>query len=217
MLMTDSVRRELERLVNERGESYAALSQLLGRNAAYIQQFVKRGQPKQLAERDRRMLARYFDVDETLLGADPKEMSPNLPAIRVPRLAVQASAGPGTTVEGEFEVGSFWFDPKWLRQISSAKPNELSIVTVIGDSMAPTLNEGDEVLVARVMAGTKLRDGIHVMRRDDALVIKRMTIGPNGSTLTISSDNPAYPAFPDCPISSISIIGRVIWAGRKFG
>ncbi len=62
----------LDRLIRERGETYGAISRLLGRNAAYIQQFVKRGTPRKLDEADRRLLARYFGVDERLLGGlDP--------------------------------------------------------------------------------------------------------------------------------------------------
>ena len=39
----------LARLIEERGEDYAGLSRLIGRNAAYIQQFIKRGSPRRLA------------------------------------------------------------------------------------------------------------------------------------------------------------------------
>lgn len=58
----DPVRQLLEELMHDRGETYASLSRLLGRNAAYIQQFVQRGVPRRLAEDDRRRLARYFSV-----------------------------------------------------------------------------------------------------------------------------------------------------------
>ena len=47
------VRSALEALCRERGEDYASLSRLIGRNAAYIQQFIKRGTPQRLAEEDR--------------------------------------------------------------------------------------------------------------------------------------------------------------------
>jgi hypothetical protein len=50
----------LERLCVERGEDFAGLSRMLGRNAAYIQQFVRRGVPKRLRDIERRKLARYF-------------------------------------------------------------------------------------------------------------------------------------------------------------
>ena len=47
----------LERLCAERGEDFAGLSRMLGRNPAYIQQFVRRGVPKRLREEERRKLA----------------------------------------------------------------------------------------------------------------------------------------------------------------
>src|SRR3546814_13360797 len=53
---------------HERRENYDALSRLIGRNPSYIQQYIKRGTPRKLSETDRRTLARYFGVDEQLLG-----------------------------------------------------------------------------------------------------------------------------------------------------
>lgn len=67
-----SPRENLVRLAAERGESLASLSALIGRNAAYLQQFVMRGSPKRLADDDRLRLAKFLNVDERLLGArDP--------------------------------------------------------------------------------------------------------------------------------------------------
>jgi hypothetical protein len=43
-------RSALQRLIEERGEDYSSLSRLIGRNAAYIQQYIKRGNPKKLGE-----------------------------------------------------------------------------------------------------------------------------------------------------------------------
>jgi phage repressor protein C with HTH and peptisase S24 domain len=36
-----------------------------------------------------------------------------------------------------------------------------------------------------------------------------------GRRVTVQSDNPAYPDWPDCGLDNIQCIGRVIWAGRK--
>ena len=66
--MTDVVRANLERLCLERGEDFASLSRLVGRNPAYIQQFIRRGTPRRLGETERRALARYFGIDESQLG-----------------------------------------------------------------------------------------------------------------------------------------------------
>ena len=56
----DPARTRLVALSAERGVSLSALSGLLGRNAAYIQQYIRRGSPRQLDEQDRSVLARFF-------------------------------------------------------------------------------------------------------------------------------------------------------------
>jgi phage repressor protein C with HTH and peptisase S24 domain len=33
--------------------------------------------------------------------------------------------------------------------------------------------------------------------------------------MTVQSDNPAYPDWPDCGLDDIKPIGRVIWSGRR--
>ena len=93
----------------------------------------------------------------------------------------------------------------------------LSIIRVEGDSMAPTLNAGDDILVDLGDCDERLRDGIYVLRADDALVVKRLALHPAGRRATVQSDNPAYPDWPDCSIDDLHCIGRVIWAGRKLG
>jgi phage repressor protein C with HTH and peptisase S24 domain len=34
-------------------------------------------------------------------------------------------------------------------------------------------------------------------------------------SVTVQSDNPAYPDWPDCRLDQLNCIGRVIWVGRK--
>src|SRR5688500_13813800 len=68
--LTMDARQMLEQLCRERGQDYASLSRLIGRNSAYIQQFIRRGTPRRLPEIERRLLARHFGVAEQMLGAD---------------------------------------------------------------------------------------------------------------------------------------------------
>ena len=63
-----AIRSRLDALIASRGEDYASLSRLLGRNASYVQQFIKRGVPRRLSESDRRILASHFGIAEHLLG-----------------------------------------------------------------------------------------------------------------------------------------------------
>src|SRR3954452_16184862 len=146
-LMLSDPRLVLERLCAERGEDFAGLSRMLGRNSAYIQQFVRRGVPKRLKEEERRKLARYFSISETLLGGPPDDGTGPNGLVSVVRQAVTVSAGPGSLVTEELAKPYFGFDERWLKALTSTTADRLSIVRVEGDSMAPTLNPGDDILV----------------------------------------------------------------------
>ncbi len=210
--MEQDPRAALERLIMENGDDYAGLSKLVGRNAAYIQQYINRGTPKKLPEAERGILARYFGVDETVLGGlAPLSQSSGIRLI--PKLAVGASAGPGAINEAETLAGKIGFDEKWLRK-QGLDPAKLSLIRVEGDSMSPTLNHGDDIMVDNRAALAAPRDGIHVIRLDDALMVKRIAHGPAGR-VSVLSDNPAYPGWPDVDGASVTIVGRVVWAGRR--
>jgi phage repressor protein C with HTH and peptisase S24 domain len=211
-------REALERLIESRGADYASLSRLIGRNPAYVQQYIKRGTPKRLAEEDRRLLASFFGVAEEVLGAPARDAGGERrnSLVSVPRLDVGASAGPGSLFSGERTNGQIAFDRSWLRSMVG-DPSRLSLIRVEGDSMVPTLSDADEILVDQKDAGERLRDGIYVLRVEDALVVKRVAVGPARGRLSIRSDNPAYPAWPECDRSAVDIVGRVVWAGRRIG
>jgi Peptidase S24-like len=217
----DDVRATLDQLIRDRGDDYASLSRLLGRNAAYVQQFIHRGVPRKLDEDDRRTLAEYFGVAETILGgpvrpiAQSKSRSTARDAvILVPRLEVGASAGPGALGADDAPLGQIGFETRWLRQLT-ANPGALSIIQVSGDSMNPTLADGDDILVDRADAAERIRDGIYVLRVDESLIVKRLAINPAQRSFTVRSDNAAYPAWNDVNPDGIDIVGRVIWTGRR--
>ena len=213
--MPNDPRKVLERLCAERGEDFAGLSRLLGKNPAYIQQFIRRGSPRRLREDERGKLARYFGIAESLLGGpEPVGDAPS-GMIAVARSAVRASAGPGAIPSSEEATPYFAFDRRWLKALTGAAANHLSMIRVEGDSMAPTLNDGDDILIDRRDAAEPLRDGIYVLRIDESLHVKRLAVHPMGRLVTVQSDNPAYSDWPDCAIGDVACIGRVIWAGRK--
>jgi phage repressor protein C with HTH and peptisase S24 domain len=214
-LMSTDPRLVLERLCAERGEDFAGLSRMLGRNPAYIQQFVRRGVPKRLKEEERRKLARYFSVPEAVLGGPKEQPDRNDGLVSVRRHAVSASAGPGAVVGEEMGRPYLAFDERWLKSLTSTPAERLSVVRVEGDSMAPTLNPGDDILIDLGDCGDRIRDGIYVLRAEDALVVKRLALNPVARRVTVQSDNPAYPDWPDCSLEAINCIGRVIWAGRR--
>lgn len=208
----------LERLIRERREDYAGLSRLLGRNAAYIHQYIHRGSPKRLQEEDRRTLARYFKIDERLLGgAGPAAGEPasDSQLIPIPRFDISASAGPGALDGSEQPTAHIGFSRAWLEQLCRADPRDLSVIQVRGDSMFPSLTDGDDIMVDCSDGAARLREGVYVLRLDEALVVKRLSVNPVTKRVTIASDNAAYPTWRDLKPNGIIVIGRVVWAGRK--
>ena len=196
--------------------SLAQLSALIGRNASYLQQFVRKGSPRKLEEGDRRTLAQFFGVDESVLGA-PEDNSriiggktPRADWLDVPRLALGASAGAGAFGGEEQAIGAFRFAARWLRG-QGLDPSQLSAIAVTGDSMEPTLRDGDEILVDR--SRRTLSDGIHVVRTGDALLVKRLDTGRPGA-IGLISDNPAYRAI-ELPAGEVEVIGRVVWKSGR--
>lgn len=227
--MTDEeARQALAALIDARREDYAGLSRLIGRNPAYIQQYVKRGTPRRLAERDRRSLARYFDVAESMLGGPADRVVKVVPAgraralrgaelIAVPRLEIGASAGPGAFDGDEAAAGTIAFPAVLLRELGAGSPAALSVIRVRGNSMLPTLGDGDDILVDTDDGPARLRDGVYVVRAGEVLIVKRVAFAADGGLL-IRSDNPAEGAdWGGADPASLIIVGRVIWTGRRVG
>ena len=110
-------RERLAELAGGRGVSLAALSRMIGRNSSYLQQYITKGSPRKLEEEDRRRLAEFFAVAEAELGApEEKSLKDRGEWVEVPRLSLEASAGPGATAAEEIPFDAFRFSRRWLRE-----------------------------------------------------------------------------------------------------
>ncbi|QWC56029.1 transcriptional regulator [Erythrobacter sp. 3-20A1M] len=208
-------RERLLALAQEKRASLAALSEMIGRNPSYLQQFVRKGSPRKLEEGDRRRLAEFFGVAESELGGREENSyagggKADKSFVAIPRLGIAASAGPGQFAQGEKPFDHFGFSARWLRD-NGFDPRMLSVLTVEGDSMEPLLRKGDEILVDRTPR--PLRDAIHIVRMDDSLLVKRVALAGQGR-ITLLSENRAYPAL-EVDLSEVEVVGRVVWKGGR--
>ena len=106
------------------------------------------------------------------------------------------------------------FQSAWLRSIG-VSPDFARIITARGDSMEPTIRDGDQILIDTSVS--EVRDnGIYCVVYGNMLLVKRVHPRMNGS-LQLISDNDVYPpeevSAGDVP--SLSIAGRVRWFGRN--
>ena len=202
MMETDP-RARLVALADANGDSLAGLSRMIGRNPAYLQQFVGRGSPRQLPEAERRRLADYLGVAEVELGG-----LPGGGAFSVPRLDVAASAGPGAFVDGEIVTGADTIDPALARRLGLSE-GQAGIIRVRGSSMEPGLVDGDHIVVDLASRTPAKRAAIYVIRADGVTMVKRVGTGAAG--LAVTSDNPTA-----APVAgAVEVVGKVVWLMRS--
>jgi len=110
------------------------------------------------------------------------------------------------------------FETGWLRAEFPSASENLLLTQVIDESMEPTLQQGDLALV-----DTNDRDleavshGIYLIKLNDRMLIKRLQYIAD-DTLRVLSDHCAYEAFSiqiSGSPSGLSLMGKVVWFGRK--
>src|SRR3546814_18216768 len=86
------------------------------------------------------------------------------------------------------------FDPALIRALG-VDAARLSLIRAQGESMLPTIADGDEIMVDTGDRRLTSRRGISVVRGDAALMVKRAAHA--GLGLSIRSANPASPGNED--------------------
>lgn len=232
MATPDEIRKKIDTLINERGLNYRIVSMHLGRSESYIQQYITRGSPVELKEKDRKIVAALLGIDEqeltttSMYSTFPAHMAginvvadkiagavssffkkPHPDTVGIEMLDVSACCGTGIENINENVVGVWQMPLVDFKAVSQASPDKIKIVKAIGDSMQPTINDGDFVFIdiANQSMGS---DGIYVLLSETGLSIKRLQNDFDGN-ITINSDNKLYNART-LPLKDIHILGRVI-------
>lgn len=213
----DEVRDRIRKAIEDKGLNYSEVSKAIGRNHAYIQQFLERGIPAKLKEADRYKLSKYLDIPQAALGG-PKVLeliSDQGEVVSVNEYEVRVSAGGGSLNDVE-NIRSQWpFNRDYIQGELGLSSNNLAIVEVRGDSMEPTLSSGDRVLINGNDVQVS-QPGIFVLFDGGGTVIKRVEHVPGSSPtrLVLISDNNLHSRY-EVEADAITIVGRVVWAARR--
>jgi transcriptional regulator with XRE-family HTH domain len=130
--------------------------------------------------------------------------------IFMPRSKMRFSSGRDGTLRSEQVVDSIAFRADWIKRTLRMESRDLILIEVIGDSMAPTVEDSDLIL-ANLAEPRFRQDGIYLLRNSSGLAVKRIQRRPDGKML-VRSDNPRYEAMV---VANVSIIGRVVWIGGR--
>lgn len=152
----------------------------------------------------------------------PSDAESNVPMsaegyVSIPKYEVEASAGNGRPIIDEPVVGHFSVTKEWVRNVINAEPGKLAIISVDGDSMEPSLQHGEQVLID-LRRDRFDNDAVYAIQYNGLLRIKRVQILHNGKVV-IKSDNDAYEpetlSFDEA--EQLHVIGRVLpWKFGKF-
>ena len=149
-------------------------------------------------------------------GEEPLIENPDDMFVAVPYVELRPSMGGGTMVEIEPDHGRpYHFQKKWIKKDLKSEPGNLRIMHVEGDSMTPTLHDGDIVLVDTARK-IPTPPGIFVLHDGMGLVAKRLEHIPQSDPprVRIISDNSFYQPY-ECTADEVNIIGRIRWFARE--
>lgn len=154
-------------------------------------------------------------IGEPVSAAVYRMSTPAGEAVVIPVFDVRASMGPGAALpEQETVIGGMQLSSQWVsRNLSNVSSlSNLSVISAIGDSMTPTFNDGDILLVDRGVFDLKL-DAVYVLAKGDELFVKRVHRRLGGGAI-IKSDNPLHgqEEIADAESVGLRILGRVVWA-----
>lgn len=194
-----------------------------GVNRSFVYDILRgRSENPNLEKLDR--LAEVLKVDRDWLrdgigeveGDEPTMLHPDGIYVAVPYATVRPAMGGGTTVEIEPDHGKpYHFQKSWITNGLRADPAKLRIMHVVGDSMEPTLKDGDIVLVDMDRAAPT-PPGVFVLHDGIGLVAKRLEHIPNSDPpiVKVISDNKTYSLY-ERTADEVNIVGRVRWFARE--
>jgi len=132
----------------------------------------------------------------------------------LPKRPEAVAAGPATPIP---PTGSEYiaFKHEWLRSVFGVEPEDLSLEVAIGESMQPTIHDGDLLLIDT--SDRHFRNfGIYVMEIEGERLVKRVQRKLDG-TLLLISDNEIYETDRISPERAVDVVvlGRVVWAAGR--
>jgi len=144
-----------------------------------------------------------MDHIRNVLGESPRETdeaSENLPTVTstegemtIPLLSVSAEAGSSSHIWEPAISRYMTIQRDIVSTETGAKPEDLAVVPVSGDSMADEITAGDRVVVVRHDQGEAIIEGaVYVWRSSRRGVILKRARWKDHETLQLISDNPKY-------------------------
>lgn len=158
--------------------------------------------------------------DEILYGYSSKSIKAIKPKISrelqnefviIPQISGRISAGGGLVPVDNVEM-RIAFRKDWIQ--SKGSPQNMSLIHVSGDSMEPTLESGDIVLIDHNRNYVDPNGGIYAVVIQEEIMVKRLQMVYPSNRIRIISDNAKYEPM-EVEFELLKINGKVVWFGRE--
>ncbi len=126
---------------------------------------------------------------------------------------IYASAGGGAE-NYEDDEECIIIDGKVLDGVGCARVNDLEALNVMGDSMEPTLEDGNIIFIDKSQININ-KGGIYVVSTPAGLFTKRLQLKAD-NTIDLISDNKSY-GVENVRSDDVRVLGRVVWTMRNLG
>jgi|GEM_PF-5946735 len=221
MLTHEAIREELIRQLDAKMIKGKDVAAALGIDPARITEMRKYERRVQAEEEE--PLARFLGMEDQRQlpvprGENPTrgltEFAAELGLVLVDEIDLAFGMG-ATFLDGsEPEVlGVVPFRENWLHGLYAGDVKHLKVVRGRGDSMEPTIRDGDTVLVDTSQRRIDDQDRIWAISYGDLGMIRRIRVTPRGSWM-LMPDNQIVRS-DEVGDGETSVIGRVIWIGRR--
>ncbi len=204
----DQIRAHIDALIKEKNKNYRSLSLAIGKNEAYLHQFINKGSPLRLPESERRKLAELLDVEEQELtdiilpkstyNTDPKSSA----------LIELISLAPTKNFEAKTS-GYLSIPLSDFSNFSSAPAQTTKMFRITGDSMFPTLKDGDYVFLD-TSVNSLTSDGLYLIELPNGWHVRRLQ-QISSSECAVILDNAKYQSTT-CSLKKLKIIGKISFA-----
>lgn len=155
----------------------------------------------------------YIEVTK---GKQVSAPLPNLDpqmVVSIPKIEPVFLSGTDFFATGNKIIGYYFFRKDWLNKMGLAQG--LVVMDIVGDSMKPTLEEGDTVMIdtnRKIVTG----GNIYAIREGETILIKRLQPLVGGKIQILSDNREMYhPQELDTSKNALSVIGQIVWMARK--
>lgn len=209
---------ELGRLLEMPGRSQASLARWLGfPDNSYVNKIIKGTRKIKLEEAPKieaylRATAHGEDVSLSIdQTPDLPEVDPSQSYVSVEVLPTFAGMGGGGTGDADRETALV--SRRLVEDELRARPADLLLINVRGNSMEPLFRHGDQLIIDR-RDTSPTQPGPFALLYDDGYVVKNVSWVEKRTKLRISSSNPEF-GPEDFDPNEVAIMGRPVWFARR--